>query len=58
LISTIRLKESEFAAYLCTLMEQHQALKENFNNYDQNKDKVYQQWIANLKLKHDNEIEQ
>jgi hypothetical protein len=39
-------------------MEQHQALKENFNNYDKNKDKVYQQWIANLKLKHDNEIEQ
>jgi hypothetical protein len=39
-------------------MEQHKKLKENFNNYDQGKDKVYQQWIADLKIKHDKEIQE
>ena len=38
---TIKTKESEFAAYFSVLIEQNMKLKNNFNNYDNNKDIIY-----------------
>jgi hypothetical protein len=49
-------KEKEFATYVSTLFEQNSLLKNNFTNYDENKDKVYQKWIEDIKFKHDKEI--
>lgn len=38
-------------------MQQNISLRENFGDYDKNKDKVYQQWIENVKTKHDKDLE-
>ena len=57
LFRTLKAKECEYAAYFSVLMEQNMKLKNNFKNYDNNKDKIYQKWIEDVKHKHDKEVE-
>lgn len=39
------------------LIDQNAGLKGNFQNYDANKDQVYEKLIANMKTSHQKDIE-